>query len=1391
MRRIWAVTLAVTVAALVAALPLAMTARPAYGQAGKLFDRKTMMRTSELRPGMRGVGKSVFQGVEPTTFNVEILGVLEKDNLGGDVVLIKVLDGPVVERQTGIIAGMSGSPVYVHGRLVGAIAFTWGFEREPIGGVTPIEDMLEALESRARVKEPPSSAAKPTGAVVHGRRVTGAAILGLDVDPELKFVDADTLALRPVGTYLACNGFSPRALQYVRERLRGYGIIAETGPGPLPKERRVPVDLQPGSALGVALIDGDFSAAATGTVTYRQGDVLLAFGHPFSQSGTVDLPLYTAWVHDIMPSYQRSVKLSSIMDPVGRLDQDRAWSIAGITGAQAERIPVHISVNDRTRDWTREFNVGVAQHEDLSPIFILSSIFDALDAAYKPTGKGTSRVSLTVTTKSGLTVKREDTFYSSMSVADTAVSDLATAVVLLTDNPYDPQHIAKVDVSVELSEQNRSARIEDVYAEEAFAKAGEDLHLHVVLKPQQGEQVEQVVTLKMPLDVKKGVMRVGVTGGSATLMKMRLGIPPPLLDSLPDLVKDFQESEPNNRLVVAAGLPNAGLTLDSVRLARLPSSIASIMSSSVSSRLRVGREELSASADTDYIVLGERMLTIAVQDKFGEKAAVPRRPGQPPTPPLPSPGPLPPMPPEGDFDLGLGMCASWAPAGLRPTWRVLTGEQWPLPSAAQPAAADEPWEITDEPAAPAPKAEKPAQKPGEPVAKEGEKEGEKKPAEQPPAAVTRQPSQWLQTKADDFLAGEAEGVAIVNVGDIELAPKPERLEKTKQFCLWSAAVDDKGNAYFGSGNDGTIYRVAEGKVSTFCETGQVGVHCLLPDGKGNLIAGTSAAGKVLRINAEGKSEVLYTAEDQYVWSLALHGADLYAGTGYGGKVIKISADGSAQVFAELPAAHVLCLAFSGDTLYAGTSEDGVLYKIDAAGKAEAVYESSDDCISALAVGPDGTVYVGTAGEGKIVKLAPNTPPKVLYDSPERAINCLLMTDSSLYAGTGDKGRLLHLVDAEPEPRAAVVADLDPQQVLSLAKLPDGSLLAGTGNMGEVFKLPASGQAEGVFESDVFDAQRLASWGMISWQATVPEGAALEVQTRSGSTSDPDQTWSSWSGVYSKATGELVTSPPARFIQYRAKLIRRNQAQPIVHSVKLAYLGENQKPTVELQKPQEGSALSKEQELTWKAEDPDKDTLTHSVYASHDGGATWETLKADLEEPKFKWDTTKATEGVYQLKIVVSDQRSNPVDAKQAEVVVGGIVVDNTPPKLYNLEKGELTPEKTVTIKGLASDALTAITAVEYRIGEKGKYQAVPAADKVYDTGAESFALTTVPLEPGEQTIEVRASDAAGNWATEKFKVTVPGQQKPEEGAKEGEKPSGPSEGPKPAEGGEASAPAKQ
>ncbi|MFQ6096502.1 MAG: SpoIVB peptidase S55 domain-containing protein, partial [Armatimonadota bacterium] len=1239
MRRMLSRVCAAAIVLCAAALPVG---------ARSLFNPRTMIRTAELRPGMRGMAKTVFRGTEITEFNVEVVGVLKKANLGGDMVLIRVLDGPVVARGCGVARGMSGSPVYVDGRLLGAIAFTYRFAKEPFGGVTPVEDMLEALEHPDTTSYPRSAEAPVIPAQIGGRTITKAAVAGFGADLENLAQDHETIVMEPLGVMLSCSGFSRRALEVIADALEPFGIHPVAGPGPLPESDWVDVDLQPGAAIGVALMSGDFTGAVTGTLTYRDENVLLAFGHPFMQSGRVDMPLVTAWVHDVIPSTDISNKLTSIMKTVGVIQQDRAWSVAGVLGGKADTVSVNIEIRDRTRDLTKKYHVDVVQHEDMTVPMVLSGLFNAVDATYKPSGRGTARVRMKVRTTSGREISHENVFYSTASVGDTTVQEAVQSLTFLTKNSFDRQKIASVEVVSELTEEERSATIEDVYAEQTIARAGEELVLHVRLKHKQEPEFEKVVTLKIPEEVQRGAMRIGVTGGGGQRsLESRLGIVQPEARSLDDLIERFETTERNDRLVVIAALPNPSFRVNNRQMSRVPSAIASTLAQSRWTDLRQGREKMVKVVETDYVLTGQQTLSIATQDKEGKKGKAP--PGRPPSPPKPAPRRPNAKAPNGSFAL---------------VGQVVRGRARALMMHEDDVAEAEPTSVqvgrsNRSNSAPAPRAKQPGKGAQE------EKEAEKKEKEKPAAPVMRQSSEWLQTKGEDFEKGEAKGVALVSTGEIVLAPEIERLSETQEFYLWSAVADAKGNAYFGSGPNGIIYKVTpQGDLSTFYDSDELAVHALalLPDG--SLIAGTAPEGRILKISPSGEGTVLHDADCQAVWSLAVKGNDVYAGCGPDGRILKIAPDGSVAEFARLPATSVLSLAFAGDALYAGTSDDGVVYRIQPDGTHVAVFGAAEKSVCALAVGANGNVYAGTDPGALVVRISPDGEFETVYDSDERAVFALLADGEDLYAATGDGGRVLRIRD-NPGGESAV-ADLGETkrpQALCMAKVGGDTLLVGTGNMGAIVKVALSPRGSGHFESEVLDAKVAARWGVISWVADVPEGAEVYLQTRSGNTPDPDDEWSPWSHAYVDPSGEPIASPPGRYLQYKATIVGSRRNSPIVKSVKVVYLPANRKPKLDVQAPQEGAALSGKAELKWKAEDADKDKLLFAIYTSRDARKTWEPLKEDLEEPKYEWDTTTVEDGRYAVRITASDELANPGAAQLAEEVADPVIVDNTPPRI--------------------------------------------------------------------------------------------------------------------------------
>ncbi|HEX3113548.1 MAG TPA: SpoIVB peptidase S55 domain-containing protein [Candidatus Eisenbacteria bacterium] len=302
----------------------------------------TVFPVDSVRTGMTGYGLTVFEGTKVDTFQVTILGVLRGYRPGANLVLARA-EGHNLER-TGIIAGMSGSPVYIHGKLLGAIAYAWAFNKDPVGGITPVEEMLSLF--------PPPG--QPTPDDVDQR--LGLADFGADGAP------ADTPApgtnpledptgVRAIAAPLTLSGFTPEAVSFLQPWLERRGFVVSPGGGYQPGV--VCDSLVPGSAVGVELIRGDWSAAAIGTLTYRDGDRLLAFGHPFVAMGWVRFPLTAATIHTIFASQQISTKVGSPSTTCGTLVADRSIGVSGELGTPPAMIPVRSRLWPSARARTR------------------------------------------------------------------------------------------------------------------------------------------------------------------------------------------------------------------------------------------------------------------------------------------------------------------------------------------------------------------------------------------------------------------------------------------------------------------------------------------------------------------------------------------------------------------------------------------------------------------------------------------------------------------------------------------------------------------------------------------------------------------------------------------------------------------------------------------------------------------------------------------------------------------------------------------------------------------------------------------------------------------------------------------------------------------------------
>lgn len=1378
------------------------------GSAEPLLGPDEALPIDRIRPGMRGVGKSVFQGTHVETFKVTVLGVLRKIDFGGDMILIRVESGPVVRRNQGISSGMSGSPIYVDGKLIGALAYAWPFSKEPIAGVTPIHQMLEAFE-------PGSSGLHASGSLAPAGRplaIGGQPISRVTVLPEAVAGHSpppETLFLAPVATPLMVSGMGRAGIDALQRKLNRYNIVAMPGPGRVaPGEIERAPKLEPGAAVGAQLVDGDVEITAIGTVTWVKGDRVVAFGHPLFGLGSVDLPMTTAYVHGVLSSAEVSFKLASPVATVGKVSQDRNWSIGGRLGEQASLVPSRFRIRDLDRGVSRDYSIRSIQHRNLTSLVIYSSLLNAIGSVAPPS-EGTTRSTLEVTARGLPPVRRENLFVTggrstafeqlfADPFAQLPMGELLQVLDTLENNPFGPIPVERIEVDVEITQSRRSATIERVYADRKRVKPGETVRVGVVIQPYHGEKETRELTLLVPKNIPAGRIQIGVAGGQSARRTLSwLGLQRPPARTVPQLLADIVERERNNDLVVEMTLPVAGLNASGRELPDLPNSLMELLLTASPTGVRAARGHQRQVVSTPWSLTGGQILSLVVETEERDKVGATPMPGL--FPGLSYFGTLfEELYRYGSADAPVGDEAEHEEEGDEAS---LNGWEPGARSARHPSLAPlaQRGETQRHP---------PIEPPRMPSWAELDELARREVSELSIDSLTstggrrglvRAASVWRQASARDFATGKPEGALITSKGEVRVAPKPLRVHHSADRFLLGQVADRNGNLYVGGWLDGGVLRVdREGRVTPFFDTGDVAVQALALDREENLYVGALPGGQITRIRPDGTATPLCKLENAYIWALQCDPAgNLYAATGNEGKLYRVSPDGRAEVVFTAPDRHVWTLAaFHGNRdsdwrLYFSTYPKGKVYCLDGSGRVRAVFEAPKATVQSLATDATGNLYVGTSPRAAIYRIAPDGAVTTLLQSTERHVMSLA-TDAAgnLYAGVGPGGKLYRIT---PDKTVAMLFDPQTSYVLSLLVAPrapeskDGheELLLATAGPGSIYRLPLDGAGEGVFVSAVHDAGGPARWGTLRWNAA-PNGGPVRLQTRSGNTAYPDATWSDWSPVYDNATGQSVVSPPGQFIQYRALLHSADGKPAALQSVELYYMTRNRAPEVTLTAPAANAVWSGQKNIQWSAKDPDRDRLTYELFYAPEGSQAWKKLKGtsggsalesrlkgalagaqkpadageaaegteaeeEEEDPESSaqstellWNTRQVPDGRYRIKVVASDALANPTEPLTAEAISEVVIVDNTPP-VIELNRAAQKGEAPPT-EVWCRDALSPITGAEYRVGQ-GDWIGAAAADGIFDSPVEAIRIDPARLPPGHQTLTLRVRDAAGNERT--------------------------------------------
>jgi len=694
-----------------------------------------------------------------------------------------------------------------------------------------------------------------------------------------------------------------------------------------------------------------------------------------------------------------------------------------------------------------------------------------------------------------------------------------------------------------------------------------------------------------------------------------------------------------------------------------------------------------------------------------------------------------------------------------------------------------------------------------------------------------EPMVWEISSRAELLKGDARGVSVTDTGILTLAPNLIPLFTTEQAYVWSTAIDASGNIYLGTGHDGKLFRIgADGKGSLLYKAPELDVTAIAVARDGAVFAATSPDGKVYRVTADGKAEVYFDPADKYIWSLAMMGdGSLAVGTGDNGKLYRVRAAGAkpeSSLLINTNQTHVMSLAVTrqGD-LIAGTDPGGLVLRISPDGKAFGLYDAPLREIHALASAPDGSIYALALGEAAatvraqssgatqpadasaavsvtavtgagedaaaaaqaaqparsrndlsnvrsaVFHILPDGSSDVVWSSPSVTGFAVTAGRGGVLIGTSDKGRVYSVTD---DGRDTLLLQSTEGQISSLIAR-GADVFAASSNQGKLFRFGESAVSDGSYESPVRDAKLVASWGRIWWRGTGP----IELQTRSGNSERPDATWSDWSTSYTDAKGSQITSPKARFIQWRAVLHGAGGVKPELDDVSVAYLARNVAPEVlaitvlppgvalmqqlqiQIDPNIESSGLDASifgmiaqapprrlyqrgaRALQWQGEDRNNDTLEYSVYYRSLNEATFRLLKDHIRENFHTVDGASLADGRYVFKVIASDALDNPPGyALSGERVSEAIDIDNTPPVVRSASPPQITGDRIRAVFDV-EDATGRVKRAEVSV-DGGAWHEVFPDDGIADSQRERYSLDLTVAGAGEHTISVRAFDNSNN-----------------------------------------------
>ena len=576
----------------------------------------------DLRPGMKGVARTVFSGSEPQEFGLEVLGVLDGFTGPRQSTIIARLTGANVDK-TGVFAGMSGSPVFIDNKLVGAIAYSFPFSKEAICGITPIKQMIDIFaqgnekQRNAEARAFSFTASASTWKPLLPKQPIGAQSLIAPVSAGSALAPLMGQQIQPIATPVVFSGIRQETLSLFSSQLTESGLLPVSGVGsaaPItPLESYDNNTLTPGTSVSVQLARGDYSVAAAGTVTYRDGQKIYAFGHPFLSLGSADMPMTESSVVTVIANTFNSFKLAVPGKLVGSISQDRATGIFGNLGHAPKMIPVKLTLHT-SRGQAEQFNFEIVSDEYLTPLLLSITVFNSIAARERSVGEATISVdgSIDVNGQDPIGLQRR---FSSANAGLLAATAIAAPAQALLSSGFDNVDIRGITLNVTSTEEKNAATLERISLDRTEVSRGENVEIQAYVRTDSGKQFVERIPVQIPADVPSGQLMIMV-GDGATMQESssaKVFVP----RELGQLVDAINKTKKNDRLYLKLLRPAPGVVIGSNELPNLPPSMVATLNNE---RTSGGYTPLALSSvyekelpPAEFVISGQQAISVVIK----------------------------------------------------------------------------------------------------------------------------------------------------------------------------------------------------------------------------------------------------------------------------------------------------------------------------------------------------------------------------------------------------------------------------------------------------------------------------------------------------------------------------------------------------------------------------------------------------------------------------------------------------------------------------------------------------------------------------------------------------------------------------------------------------------